>query len=80
MPTVLQVGPYRFFFYSADRDEPPHIHVSRDRSSAKFWLNPATLARSRGFAPAEVRSIQKIVEQNELLLLDAWNDFFNLNP
>ena len=26
MPTVLRHGPYRFFFYSGDRDEPPHVH------------------------------------------------------
>ena len=30
MPIVLKEGPYRFFFYSADRDEPKHIHVTRD--------------------------------------------------
>jgi len=30
MPTVLQIGPYRFFFYAGDRDEPPHVHVERE--------------------------------------------------
>lgn len=30
MPTVLRVGPYRFFFYAGDRNEPQHIHVERD--------------------------------------------------
>jgi hypothetical protein len=34
MPTVLRVGPYRFFFFSGDRDEPPHIHVERDENHA----------------------------------------------
>jgi hypothetical protein len=27
MPTVLRIGPYRFFFYSNEGHEPPHIHV-----------------------------------------------------
>jgi len=36
MPTILRVGPYRFFFYSADGEEPPHVHVERDDSVAKF--------------------------------------------
>src|SRR5690606_5154622 len=27
MPTVLRSGSYRFFFYSLENDEPPHIHV-----------------------------------------------------
>jgi hypothetical protein len=39
MPTVLRAGPYRFFFYAGDRDEPPHIHVERDDHTAKFWLD-----------------------------------------
>ena len=29
MPTVLRSGAYRFFFYSADREEPAHVHVAR---------------------------------------------------
>ncbi|MFY9618426.1 MAG: DUF4160 domain-containing protein [Pyrinomonadaceae bacterium] len=39
MPTVLRNGPYRFFFYAGDREEPPHIHVERDDCLAKFGLN-----------------------------------------
>ena len=27
MPTVLRIGPYRFYFYSLDPNEPPHIHI-----------------------------------------------------
>ncbi|MBI5039684.1 MAG: hypothetical protein HZB57_00240 [Gammaproteobacteria bacterium] len=30
MPTILRVGPYRFFIYAGDRDEPRHVHVERD--------------------------------------------------
>jgi hypothetical protein len=30
MPTVLQVGPYSFIFFSSDRGEPAHIHVKHD--------------------------------------------------
>ncbi|MFA5874126.1 MAG: DUF4160 domain-containing protein, partial [Anaerolineales bacterium] len=40
MPAVLRVGPYRFFFYSGDRDESPHIHIEREGNTAKFWLKP----------------------------------------
>ncbi len=39
MPTVMRVGPYRLFFYSADGGEPPHIHVDRDNHIAKLWLD-----------------------------------------
>ncbi|HEX9646771.1 MAG TPA: DUF4160 domain-containing protein [Alphaproteobacteria bacterium] len=51
MPTILRVGPYRFFFYSGDSDEPAHIHVERDDNVAKFWLDPVRLQGSGGFAP-----------------------------
>lgn len=40
MPTVLKIGGYRFFFYSNEGNEPPHIHVEKSDSLAKFWLDP----------------------------------------
>jgi hypothetical protein len=49
MPTVLRVGPYRFFFVSLDRGEPPHIHVWRESMVAKFWLDPIALQQAGGF-------------------------------
>ena len=49
MPTVLRIGPYRFFFYANENGEPHHIHVQQDRMLAKFWLTPVSLARSTGF-------------------------------
>ena len=76
MPTVLRVGPYRFFFYSGDGLEPSHIHAERDESVAKFWLHPVRLARSGGFGRAEVRSIGRLVGEHQAELLEAWNDYF----
>ena len=77
MPTLLRVGPYRFFCYAGDRDEPPHIHVERDRDEAKFWLNPVRLQYNRGFSRNEINQIQKIVSEHQEQLLAGWNDFFN---
>ncbi len=51
MPTVLRSGPYRFYFYSHEPNEPPHVHVDRDDVSAKFWLDPVQLAANLDFAP-----------------------------
>jgi|SoiMethySBSTD1v2_1073268.scaffolds.fasta_scaffold3684884_2 hypothetical protein len=76
MPTVLRVGPYRFFFYSGDGHEPPHVHVERDASVAKFWLDPVRLARSGGFGRAELRDIARLVNQHGRQLLETWNDYF----
>jgi len=72
MPTVLRIGPYRFHFYSREGNEPPHIHVARDDYEAKFWLNPITLADNYGFAPSELKRIEKLVEENCQKLLEAY--------
>ena len=75
-PTVLQSGPYRFFFFSSDRGEPAHVHVSRERKTAKFWLQPVRLEYNHGFAPTELKKIATIVQDNQALLLKAWHDYF----
>ena len=76
MPVILRLGPYRFFFYSMDGREPPHVHVERDAAAAKFWLRPVRLARSREFRPQELRRIAALVEKNETAILEAWHDNF----
>lgn len=76
MPTILRSGPYRFFFYSGDRDEPPHIHVERDNQTAKFWLSPVRLQLSRGFSRREALEIQRLIEENSETLLRGWNEYF----
>ena len=76
MPTVPIKGPYRFFFYSGDRDEPPHIHVERENMKAKLWLNPVRLHSSGGFGRSEINRIQQLVEDNREYLLRSWNEFF----
>ena len=73
MPTVLRSGPYRFYFFSHEPNEPPHVHVDRDDRSAKFWLDPVGLARNLGFSAHELRDIDRILREHEQELLEAWN-------
>jgi hypothetical protein len=77
MPTVLRVGPYRFYFYAGDRDEPPHIHAERDECEAKYWLGPVRLQHCHGFSASELRQLERIVTENEQLLLEKWHEFFD---
>ncbi len=77
MPTVLRSGPYRFFFYAGDRHEPPHVHVERDVSKAKFWLEPISLQSSAGFSRAELNTLYRLIEQHQPLLLQHWHDYFD---
>lgn len=77
MPTIKRIGPYRFFFYSNENDEPSHIHIQRERMLAKFWLNPVSLASSTGFRSHELRIIKSHVEENESDFKEAWNEYFS---
>ncbi|MDN5874926.1 MAG: DUF4160 domain-containing protein [Sinobacteraceae bacterium] len=76
MPTILREGPYRFYWYSHEPGEPPHVHVDRDVCSAKFWLRPVALARNLGLPAHELRRIRSIIESNESTFLEAWNGYF----
>ena len=77
MPTILRTGAYRFFFYSNEKGEPPHIHIQREHMLAKFWLQPVTLASSTRFSPKVLRKLETLVNENKDTLLEAWNEYFS---
>ena len=74
MPTLLRVGPYRFFMVMFDCVERPHIHVRGGSiGEAKFWLVPlVSLANTWGYTGLEVARLRVIVTQNTEVLLDRW--------
>lgn len=73
----MRIGSYRFFFYSNEVNEPPHIHIQFDEKLAKFWLEPIALAGSTRFAAHELRRLSQLVEAHRNSLLDAWNEYFS---
>lgn len=77
MPTVLRVGPYRFFFFSNEGNEPPHIHVESGSGVAKFWLTEVTLEKSANLRSHELAQIRRIVEENREQFIEAWHNYFN---
>jgi hypothetical protein len=76
MPTVLRVGPYRCFFFAGDRGEPRHVHVEREASRAKYWLEPVRLQESGGFRGAELNRLAALVAEHRDELVRAWDDYF----
>lgn len=76
MPTVLRIRGYRFFFFSREGKEPPHIHVEQAERYAKFWLRPVSLAESEGFRSWEITELRKLVEQHRGLFEEKWNEHF----
>jgi hypothetical protein len=77
MLVALRVRGYRFFFFSLEGHEPPHIHVEQAERFAKFWLHPISLVKSRGFRSGELLEIQAIIEVNRDTLLEKWNEHFS---
>jgi hypothetical protein len=73
MPTVKNIpGPYRFFFYSFDCNEPMHVHVQREKMVCKFWLDPIALSKNRRFSPRELNRIREIIHDNLDTIIEAW--------
>ena len=76
MPTVTRIGGFRFFFFSNERDEPPHIHVEAAGRYAKFWVAPVSLAASANFRSHELTELRRIVLEQSDFLKEKWDEFF----
>jgi len=64
-PTILRERGFRFFFYSNEGIEPPHVHVVKAGREAKIWLQPkVSVAENYGFSRKELNTILEIVREN----------------
>ena len=61
MPTILRIGGYRFYFWSHEPNEPPHVHIDKGEASAKVWLEPVALARNLGYRATDLTRILAMV-------------------
>jgi hypothetical protein len=77
MPTLLRWNGSRFFFWSGDRSESPHVHVKRGSAEAKFWLEPVGLATAVDLKSHEINSILRKVREQQPAFLRAWHDHFS---
>lgn len=65
-----------FMFYANDH-EPLHVHVIKGNVSAKFTLFPVALVKNNGLKPSELKLVESIVEENQEIIAEHWNKFFN---
>ena len=79
MPTVLRIGRFRFYFFSNEGQEPPHIHIKAAGDQAKFWLDPPLLAANYGFAARELNEIERMILDHQTELVEAWHEYFGQN-
>ena len=70
------MGRFRFFFFSNEGQEPPHIHVKAGGDEAKFRLDPVQLAANYGFNVRDLTEIERLVDEYRDQLLEAWNEYF----
>jgi hypothetical protein len=68
MPTLLRVEGFRFYYFSEERQEPPHVHVRKGDSVAKLWLLPVEIAFSRAFSRTELRRIRELTLEHQLFI------------
>ena len=55
-----------------------HVHVTCEDGEAKFWLEPIlSLATYHGLNQRKLNEIQKIVEEHENEIIEAWEKHFS---
>jgi len=80
LPKAFEWNGYRFHFFSNEGDprEPAHVHVTKGRDTAKFWLRPdVVLAQDRGFSSQVLSQLIGVIEERRDQIESAWNDHFS---
>ena len=72
----MRIGAFRFYFFSHEPNEPPHVHIDRDVATLKVWLDPVEVAKSRGFRAHEIAGIVAMVDEHGARLMEAWHEYF----
>lgn len=75
MPSFLDdKGPYEVRIPTGDHP-PPHVHVVRDDSEAKFEFHPSiTVTENWGFAGHELTDIRDLLREHRTFLLEKWHE------
>ncbi len=72
MPTVFVHKGYRVGFYSYDLGERMHVHVFKAGSECKVWLDDLSFAFNRGFRPAELGEIRRLIAERRAEIVARW--------
>ncbi|MFP5468662.1 MAG: DUF4160 domain-containing protein [Alphaproteobacteria bacterium] len=67
---------YRFYYFSNEGSEPPHIHIDKDHKTVKFWLDPVSIARNIGFSAQEITRLASKLREEQTMLLEVWHEHF----
>ena len=53
------------------------VHVIKGDVSAKFTLFPVTLIKNNGLKSSELKLVESVIEENQEVIAEHWNKFFN---
>lgn len=76
MPTIFKLFGFAYLFYSNDH-EPIHIHVVKGKQKARFSIFPVQLIENNGLSKSELKVAEAVIEENQEIIADHWNKFFN---
>lgn len=76
VPTLLFIEGFRFYFFSNERQEPPHVHVRKGDSIAKVWLRPVDLAFARSFNRTELTRIRDLTLEHQAFFVERGGEYF----
>ena len=84
MPKLFSFRGYTFFFWTAENDEPVHVHVAKGRPSpnaTKIWLTRSggCVVASNGsrIRQSELRELQEFVALNHDRICAQWREVFH---
>jgi len=79
MPKIFQINGYIFFFFSNEGvpREKCHVHIRRGSALSKFWIEPEIrCASSYEFSSADLKTIEKLIDEHKTEIRRLWNEFF----
>ena len=76
MPTIFKLFGFLFMLYANDH-EPIHVHVVKGKQKAKFSIFPVQLVENNGLSKSELKMAEAVIEENQEIIAEHWNKFFN---
>ena len=83
MPNLFTVSGYKVFFWSNEKNEPIHVHISKGRpspNSTKIWLTRAggcIVANNKsGIPQKELDELLEFISAQFFLICSEWKRFF----
>lgn len=79
MPEIFRFYGFSFFFYSKEH-EPMHVHVEGNGGCAKFDLmdDNFVLVERVNIKTNDMKRIKEVIEENKDIIINRWNEYFNL--